>query len=497
MPLSNYEIKFIYIELGFLFLGMKMLMINTVGLSGMYGLDVYYEISAINDLMDSGHWLASGLTSNSVDGYPTVHFLGSIISQISNIKIVYLTNVLSILTNLFSLVLLYCIGKKLFDDEKIILTTILGFIFVFLFIFSTFDRTLISYPLFLLIIYSFLVSHQKIIYNAISILAMLILVYSHPIAPIVLLIFILSLYVTNYLFNSKKIFHRFFKNLNSNLLHVNSNFMIMLVVIILAYFVYISLWQQRAFVNIIDILCGVETVQRIGTTSEVSFKWRIFLLGNGLVLLIYGLVFLKFRNYVKNAYAPFFMFFAMVLGFFSFTTYLLKLEFIRYLLFIWPFVLFATSYTLMKAKKQELLSILVILMIFVNIAGYYPETYEISENQTLTNRLHLTEQETIAIKTTNPSGRIVSNHYIQMAVLAYTNASSFSYTDFYLKDYKDPTKYRPNYFYFEKDDMENLYLRGFKPVKVPYETYIDYKKTKHMNEIYDNGQVEGYTIIPI
>jgi hypothetical protein len=295
---------------------------------------------------------------------------------------------------------------------------------------------------------------------------------------------------------SKKIINKIFKNLDfKSSFHVTNNFFMILVVLILAYFVYIAIWEQNKLLDTINIFRGLESAQEVGTATQTSINWRIFLYGQGLLALIFGLTFIRYRKNVKNYNAFILMLFGVFIGLFSFVMYILGLDLIRYTIFYWPAILLSSSYILLKSKMAKILSVLLILFIIVNMSGYYMDSYNQNFDPPLGQwHMSITPQEETSVVTMNVSGRIVSNQYIYMAIKKHSQKNDIviENPNYFLSGYKNSSSV--NYFYVDKEDLFNAFLRGQTPFKVPYETYLDYSKTQHLQEIYDNGEINVFKI---
>ena len=476
-----------------LLLAVKMPLLSQAGLGGVYGLDTNYEVYYMDQLLNMGKWVVT--SADTVNSYPLIHFLGSIFSMMASIKIYYITSGIMLLMDILTLGFFMLISKSLFKDHKVTLFSSLGFIFIYLFIYFAFGRMLISVFLFFLSIYLIVRFRTYVIPKILLVFSCILLVFSHPIAPIILMLFVIVVFLLNFL-NNKNIINIVFKNSkDDSSFTMNINFLVILVVIIAAYFVYISIWEQAKFVTTLDMLTGLKKTIEVGMASESPLNWRIYLYGQGILAVIYSLIFIKYRDNVHNYNALILMTFGIFMGGLSIINYVLALELIRYTIFIWPAILLASNYVLLKSDKSKILSIMLILFVVINVSGYYADTYDKTYDRPFGQwRMHTTEQEEAAVLTMNTSGHIVSNQYFFMLIKKYSLKQNIVNMNpkYYVEDYKK--KSNINYFYLEKEDLNNSFLRGYGPFRLPYNTYLDYFDNKHLAGIYDNGDVEVFKV---
>lgn len=492
------EIRIIYIEIIMLYIGLRMIPLATVGFTGIFGLDNFYEINSINYLLENGKWFPYPRSIDTVSGYPAAHFIGSFLQLITNIEIEKYMSFLSFLMGIFTLIIFMMISKFSFKNNKVTLIFGLGVSFILLLVYMNFGRMLLSIILFYMIIFLILRDYQqRIPFTILIVLSMITLLYSHPMAPIILLLFLLMFVFLKFLLN-KNIFKRIFRlsDIESDRNNISFNLGILLAVLIFAYFVYISIWQQNQLLEVFNILSGVEASQKVGTASATPLNWRIFLFGQIFLGVVFSVLFLIYRNTIKNFDTLFFMIFGVILAGISIVAYVLGQDIVRFTIFLWPFILLPFVYIVKNSKKSKIISVILILFIAVNISGYYMDSYDSSlKPQSGAWRMYLTEQEFSAVDTVEPTGYVMSNHYIKMAVLTRSEGINLFGKDFYFDGYKEPNKYkRLNYFFVEKDDLNNLFIRGEGQLKIPYENYLDYAKSNNMHRILDNGDVLTYKL---
>lgn len=493
----------IYIEIIMSYIALRMISFAVVGFTGMFGLDNYYELNAMNYLLEIGKWVPYPQVIDTVSGYPAAHILGVSLQLITTLKIEQFMLLFSTLIGIFTLIFIMLIGKTTYKDDKVTLFFSLGLSFIFLSAYMNYGRMILSIILFFIIVFLILRNHrQKISFTILIVLSMVTLLYAHPMAPIILLIFVIMFIFLKFLFDKGLFKHIFGKvsNVNStDKINISLNFGLLLAVLILAYFTFVSLWQQNLLLNTFNVLTGVNASQTVGTASATPLSWQIFLFGQIAIGLLLTIIFIKYRNLINNYSSSFFVIFGSGLAIFSFVSYVLGQDIVRFTIFFWPFVLLPFAYIVEKSGKSKILSIIIVLFIVINISGYYMDTYDSALQPQLGSwRMYVTEQEMVAVETIHPEGYVLSNHYIKMAVMTYSSGVNLPGSSFYFEDYKDPSKssYKNlNYFFFEKDDLNNLFIRGEGSLKVPYETYLDYQNTVDMERIYDNGAVETYKIV--
>lgn len=503
---SKKELNIIYIEIIGLYLTLRLIPVAVVGYNGIFGLDTYYELSLIHEIVNTGYWVPYTLfgPADTVSGYPMIHFLGSILSVTTNIKIEYLSLVISTLLNVIILLMFILIGKNTFKNDRVTLLSCLGFIFLFLFVDLSFVRTTISLCYFFMAFY-LMMKKRDVKISFLIIMILIAMIYSHPIAPVVLLIFTVILLIFNKIYDYKDIpiLNRLTNVFNFKLnkeKHINSNLFLLCSVLIVAYFVYISVWQQQQLLVTFNILKGIETVHSVGSGVGTPLNWRIFLYGQLVMMIVFTLMFLGSKKARKNSNSVLLMFFGINLAIISFIAYLFNLDMIRFTVFYWPFILLSSSYVIFnfKSKIKTILSFTIILFIVFNMAGYSINTYDM--NYLPPSGIcyeYTTVQENAAVSSIQPNGYIVSNQYFNMITLLRNESTNLPDAyDFFIEGYKGPNKYKytPNYFFVEKDDIRSLFIRGAGNLNLPYDTYLKYQNSTYLLKIYDNGKVNVFNI---
>lgn len=497
------EVNIIYVEIIVLFICLQLITIAYAGLNNLFWLDSYYELIATRDIITEGNW-ASSISSmaGTVGSYPTIHILTAALSQISGAHIIDIARWMGLLTHTLALVFYLMLAEAIFRNKKVALLSGLGFIFLFYYVMTNgFGRMPLSMALFFLILFLVMrnASVPKAKVSILAILSLITLIFAHPFTSVVLVLFLAAI-VLGYQF-----VHRW-KASSSNLstilnkLRLSSykppitTFVLLAVVAIGVHFLYISIWAQNLLYKIVSILFQTGTSQAIGIGAATPFYWRIFLYGQGVMSLIFaGLVFANKRSR-ENLPCLVLISFAGFLGILAFLSYYLRIDFIRFTLFIWPFALMAVAYSIMNSKHRNILSFLVIAFIIVNLSGYYPFVYDTSIEPRYSMgewRRYLTEQEKLAVINFDAEGEIVGNHYFNMAFLYYRNKQIHTDGNYYIEGYSEPNIY--SFFYFSQVDKERIFIRSM-PVtlRVSEELYSNYQKSPSMLKIYGNGEVEIY-----
>lgn len=507
------ESQIIYLEL--LLLSTAITLIYIMNLGSGSPLDYYYDLANIYTIYNSAWSPNVTVLGSSADNYPFSHFLALILAQITNCDVSTFLNenflnmirLISLPINLIIVSLYILIGKSLFKNEKITLMSTLGFIFLYVFSSLIFSRQEISTLLFFFIIFLIIAEKPKNPLIAILIVLSTIgLMFSHPLAPMVLFIFltyyyIFVMFIDKFRYNSfnLKLFTVNFEKIGSSYENIRNkvspNLIILLLTFILAYFIYIGIWEQKQFNYTLLILKGTLPTSPLGSGLATPIHWRIFLYGQALMGLIFGFLVLKSRKTMENFYALFFLSFGVLLTAVSVVFYYFNIEFVRFTIFSWPFILYAAAHAITHSNHSKILSVLMILFVICNMFGYFPSVYD--KNQQIPGEWQqsVTEQQKMAVLTIQPNGRVLSNHYFNM-ILLFRNVNYVGDPELYFNGYKDPKKFKQkvDFFFVSKEDFENIFIRGAEMRTLTNETYNNYQNNSIMNRIYNNGDAYVYSI---
>ncbi|NJD54595.1 MAG: hypothetical protein FIB07_17255 [Candidatus Methanoperedens sp.] len=496
------ELKIIYAEIVVLFGSLQLISITNAGMNNLYWLDSSFELRATLNIIEAG-WNPDIL--GTVGPYPAIHFFGAILSQITGVELVNIARWMGLLMHGMALLFYLMFGRYIFKNNQVSLLSGLSFIFLFYYTIVTgFGRVPLSIALFFLILFLIFRNAEipKIQFTGLVILSCFTLLFAHPLAPVVLAAFLIFYLVVYRLIWITKTFS--LKSLCTvkkiqidNIRPKSITFILLLLISIAAYFLFISNWSQNLLHSTVTIMSGSATGQPIGTGTSTPLNWRIFLYGQGIMGLIFGFLILRSQKAITNFYSVFLCVFSCFLIVWSFIAYSLKIEFLRFTIFIWPFMLLAVSYAIVSSKHHTKLSYLMIVFIIINISGYYPDVYNKSAEPRYSMgewRQYTTVYEKISVSNFDTFGNIIGNHYLNMAFLYLKGKTINIDTQFYIDGFRKPNDY--SFFYFEDIDRQRIYSRegGGQYFKVSNELYSEYQKTISLLKVYVNGNVEIYKI---
>lgn len=499
--INSIELTAIYAEIAILFVALQLISIANAGMDNLYWLDSSYELRAAKNIL-TNCWIPSNL--GTVSPYPAVHFLIICLSQVTGIELVNLARWMGLLMHGMALLFYIMFGKYITKDNKVILLSGLSFIYLYYYVMVTgFGRMPLSMALYFLILYLIIRNSDAPTekFTFITILSSIALLFAHPLAPIVLaafLIFNLIIYcLTRYNICSSKLSRNLGRGQLENTKFASINFVLLLLTGIAAYFVYISIWSHGLLISTFSILNHKETAHSIGTGLGTPLNWRIFLYGQGIIGLIFGFLIFESKKARKHFFILLLVVFSVFLVFWSFLSYYLKIEFMRFTLFIWPFMLLSTSYAIRNFKHRNILSYLMVVFIIINISGYYPDVYNHMNEPRYSMgewRQYLTVPEKISVSNFDTYGKIIGNHYINMAFLSLKNRTIDVDSSFYTEGFRKPSAY--SFFYFEQIDKQRIFVRdvGTNYSSISPKLYSDYQKTYSLSKVYVNGNVDVYKV---
>jgi len=486
------------------FVLLQLTSIANAGSHSIYWLDSYYEVRATDIAITSG-WDPNTGILGSVGGYPAVHFLTGTISQTIGASVFEVARWMGLLTYTAAFVFYLAFARRTFRDIDLVLYSGIAISFMFYFVMVTgLGRMPFSVAIFFMILFLFVCNLKKPCLNLIatSLVCLWALVLSHPMAPIVLGAFFINLLIlirfrralANESVTSTGPMDSMPRKMGASSVRI---YTLLVLVITTAYVVNVSIWSQDLLASTVSLLRGFTPVQEIGTGSSMPLHWRVFLYGQG----VFGITLAAFvtrrpseaHGFSINAMATF-SFFVIA---WMFVAYYLRIELIRFTIFIWPFLLLSGFGAIRIAGYKRLIPVFVVSFVLINIAGYFPDTYDRS---LLPSRgeiyQYVSEQELVSVSSLNVSGVVVSNHYIGMAFLYMAGKEVNSNGIFFLEGYKHPGD--TSYFYLDQRDRQWIFTREDTPGQYPFvsdELYRNYQQATYMLRIYDNGEVEAYHIL--
>ncbi|MBT9151217.1 MAG: hypothetical protein DDT40_01405 [candidate division WS2 bacterium] len=490
------EVNIIYVEIVVLFAGLQLINIAHAGLHNLFWLDAYYELVATENIIE-GKWDPRIL--GTLGPYPAIHFLTAALSQITSAHIIDVARWMGLLTHTIALVFYLMLVETIFRNNKVTLLSGLGFVFLFYYVMTSgFGRMPLSMTLFFLVL--FLVMRNRSMPKAnvliLATLSLATLIFAHPLPPVVLVLFLGALALGyQFVYRGKASPSNLSTPLNklrlSSFKPSSTIFVLLAVFGIGAHFLYISIWAQQLLYEVVYILVDTGTPKVIGTAAATPFYWRIFLFGQAIMGLIFaGLVFMN-RKSREDLPCLLLISFAGFLSGWALLAYYLRIELMRFTLFLWPFALMAVSYSIMNSKRRNILSLLIVAFIIVNLFGYFPFKYDKSIEPKWAMgewRRYVSEQERSAMMKFDVGGEVVGNHYFNMAFLYYRNKQIHTDGDFFIEGFSEPNIY--SWFFFGEQDKERIFIRDLpETLRVSEELYSNYQKTPSMLRVYDNGAV--------
>jgi len=503
------KLNIIFVEIFLLFFSLQLVNVMYAGLDNVFGLDTYYELNAVQLIIDQGKWGPSGYYAvTTVHPYPAIHILAATVSEITGIRAINLAKWMGGLFYLLSLTFYFILGNLIFKNKKVTLLASLGFIFLWAYVDrSAFGRMSLSMLLFFAFFYIIVKdsysSHNKYFLPSTIILA--VVVFTHPVTRAVVVGFLFIFLLSYKLFFGKWKFIP--KRLGVNICNVNATtipkrtLITLAIATLLGIIIYFYFYPGNLTYLLRTILGHNPVYQyKPGFAISVPIQYKLFDYGQLAFLILFIVLIYKKKKTVKNFY-PYvlilFALFLLVINVFIYFYLSPTLNLFRLFIFIWPMLLFPTAYAVQKTDKKKLLSFLIIGFIFVNMCGYHVFQYNRSRQPDYSRgeydlKVSLCTQ--LAVMSQEYKGEIVGNHYFAMAFIGHKNKIVHEDLHFYLGDYKNEKKY--SWFFLSEKDREHIFVRitgkNFIHEEVTERAYQNYQV--RMDKTYSNGEAEIYKL---
>jgi len=474
--------KFIILEIFLLMISLKFVSFAIDGVNRIPGVDTYYELDAIRNIINFG-WNPNIL--NSVASYPCIHFICAFIDEVSCLRADYLIFLITIILCILVLSFYILTLNIIFIDSRITLLSALAFVYLSPFVLeSFFGRTLVSQVLFYCVLFLILKCnvHDKIEFSILSILVISSLLFAHPYARLILLILMITM----------KILHTYspfiFEDKNNYNLKSPSRILIYLVSVgILAYFIYLAAFERLIFHNTIQFIFTDSTsLNALGSAPLAPLYWRIYLFGTVTLIIFFTFFLLLSDKRFIPYYCYVFLICSLVILFLGYVAYHYNfLPFNRTMSFFWPIFLVPISQRIISSKKRLYYSFFIFILIIINIFGYFPSLYD--NSYTLDPhlgeiRLYLNDYELTSINTLNLSGKIIGDYYIHVGYIYYKGYDIFSAKEPYLSN-----NYNIDYSWIFIKPV--IFIRGDKLFELPKHSYNSFMNNLNLIKVYDNGEI--------
>ncbi len=502
---SRNQTRLLYGEVTAMFVALQLLPIASAGATNLMGLDSYYELRATVEIMSSG-WNPNLSLLGSVSAYPAVHLFTAQLSMILEAQVFDVARWIGLLAYSVAFLFYLLFARTLFQDPRVIVLSALPVAFMYYFVMgSAFGRNPFSIALYFLTLFLVARNYQspKIRWTLMILVSATAMLFAHPLAPVVLAAFLVWSLIARRAWirtrqHSRRLCRRASAGEPAPPALPSLNFTIFVVVTVFAYFVFLGLWSQQVFATTITELATGQPGAPFGTGGGTPIYWRVFLYGQAAVGGAFVvLIMLKMKR--KPDFVDFLLLsFAILVTLWSFASYYLRIEFTRFTLFSWPFLLLAGTRAGLETKHRKTTLLLVAALVAVNVAGYFPTTYDrnLAPAQGVWY-LYVDPMERAAVIDYNASGAIVGDWYINMAFLYSRNETIHTDTSYFLHGYANASSY--SFFYFDIRDRTWIFTRAANPEgypKVSDQLYASYQETESMQRVYDNGAVEVYAIVP-
>jgi hypothetical protein len=501
------EYRIIYLELILLFFALRLIPIMYAGMNNISGLDIYFELASTKNIIETGRWDPT-FGAGGVTLYPSVHLVATFLQKITTVGLECIAQWIGVLSYVSILIFYFLIANMLFKNDKVTLLSSLGFVFTLPYVVnSAFGRNPLAMLLFFMLIYLLLKRcyTPNLRYSGILAIFLTSLIFAHHLTRFLLVIFLVSLFIMykatyrwqrmTYLTEVELVKEAPLQTLKPRII----TFTLLAIIGILAYFVYLHEAQMESLLKILvmTLFGGEEPLTFAVTSPHLPLHSIIYYYGLMVVGLVFALIVFINKKANRNFFALFFIAFSGLIFVLSYISQSMHVpfSFYRASLFTWPFALMAVSYAIVNSKPKKLLSLLIILFIVLNLAGYYPFMYDKSIEPDYSHgefRICLTEQEKVATEQFDVEGKVVGDHYIAMAFLYPKNKPVSWDIQFFLEDYAKLSRY--SWFYFRQEDKERIFIRGEGFAKVSDDLYSKYEDTSQLLKVYNNGEVEIYRI---
>jgi|GEM_PF-5616911 len=359
--------------------------------TGLFSHDPHWDYSVLKAISEYGWPLPNIATiierTRNLSEWPLLHILTLIVSKVIYIDSKGIAKYFPVIITSLTSIFFYLIVKNLYGNVVAALLGTLAFCSLFwhTFFHSLFIRETMAFMLFMMIVY-IKSKRQNISSQIIFIISIIAVVISHHLTALVLILFSFTLLVAKYLFYiiiNSNILIKYRENFFSNkLMRFSNTAFTLIVVCILAYWMYVGDFTFKVLgILYRDFVCGSYGSYSLNHYFTASSRMIFGSYGNMLfiifvfICLLYSIIKGKDNKNFTDIF--FLMWGGLIIAISYVSTFLMpRIEFSRFILFGYPFLLMSSTVAIVKFKNP--IKYMYILFVFFQLMLVPPYLYNSS-----------------------------------------------------------------------------------------------------------------------
>jgi hypothetical protein len=485
---------------------------------GVFGLDSYFELGMIGDILRTGHWELRSTVRSTVLPYPLLHIAAASLQLVTGISASAFALGVGVLSYVIPVSMFGCAAKRFFNDWRLVLstTTAVALTGVYIRSIGHFSRFWYSIIIFSMAFWCVIkIIDRSILWRDTTVLLILLFgaIFTHPLTRVILITLFLA-YASvasgqridqrvrdrlGIAGRTLSILRLFPTNIQPQLPSASIfRYLIVLGAVLISIHSVFLIWTPSSSIyTTIGIVTSIFTPASsslpafgsgggespgLGLTVPLRRKFYNY----GMLFLV--LVFLTAATWARNRIERLDLHVLTVFSGFVlfgnvFIYYFDIVGIFRVFVFVWPALLFAGFKSIDRMGGTRIVSIFLVVFVIINLAGVSPFLYDRAvepDNRQFERKL--TEQQVAAVQHTEYEGRVLGNHYILSAFRGESrDITSQS------EPYRDPDKLQQfDWIFLTESDKTHLLIRGEQPGGVNVDMINSDPK---LQRVYDNGGV--------
>ncbi|WP_192895443.1 hypothetical protein [Pelotomaculum sp. FP] len=499
-------------------MSMGLLLMYAMPHDGLFSHDPHWDYSVVKAISEYGWPLPSAASvverTRNLAEWPLLHILTIIVSEIALMDSIVVAKYLPVVITSLTTIFFYLIIKNSYKDTVAALLGTLAFCSLFwhTFFHSLFIRETIAFMFFIMIIY-ILSKRQDLSTKIIFIVAIVAVAFSHHLTCFILILFSLFLIIgkyfltklinTNFLIEYKKDFHdnKLIQSSNTSFLFITTS--------ILAYWIYIGGFTFK----VLEILQKDLLYSSYGSYSlnhyfTASARMMLGSYGNILFVLLISISVLysiiKGKGNKSITDIIFLVWGGLIVTISYMSTYLMpRIEFSRFILFGYPFLIISATAAIVKFKKP--IKYIYILFVAFQLFLIPPYLYNNSfapEYEYGKYREYFLPEEYIAaswFKNNVPLKNKVVGDWTSFELFGSQQFNVYHDTESTVQIFKGNLEGLDSYSWLilRNEDFYSARVgkpRATNPVVVTKETFGKFNEDRRMIKVYDNKEIMNFKI---
>ncbi|NPV91326.1 MAG: hypothetical protein HPY50_11210 [Firmicutes bacterium] len=499
-------------------ISMGLLLMYAMPHAGLFSHDPHWDYSVVKAISEYGWPLPSAAPiierTRNLAEWPLLHILTIMFSKIirmdSQVIAKYLPVIITSLTTIF----FYLVIKNLYKNVVAALLGTLAFCSLFWHVFfhSLFIRETIAFMFFIMIIY-ILSKRQDLSIKITFILTTIAVTFSHHLTCFILMFFAFVLIIAKYLLPkliNTNTFMKYREDFQDNKLIKSSNTSFLFITIcVIAYWVYVGIFTFKVL-NILqnDFLYSSYGSYNLNHYFTASARMIIGSYGNVLFLisvfifLLYSIV--KGKHNKSVADIIFLIWGGLIVAIGYISTYIMpRIEFSRFILFGYPFLIISATAAIVKFKKPIKYIYMIFVVFQLILIPPYLYNYSLApEYEYGRYREYFLPQEYIAVswfKNKVPLKNKIAGDWTSFELFGSQQFNVYHDNEDAVQIFKGNLESLGSYNWliFRSEDFYAARVgkpRATNPVVVSQETFDKFNQDPRMAKVYDNQEIINYKI---